>query len=75
MNIVDILFHVHPDLSGEQRTRIEETVSENNGVMSVHFNEKIIHELSVSYDPDAIKSETILEQIREWDKDAMMVGL
>lgn len=75
MNIADILFHVHPDLSEEQRTRIEETVSANNGVMSVHFSEKTIHELTVSYDPDAIKSDTILEQIREWDKDTMMAGL
>lgn len=75
MNIVDILFHVHPDLSEEQRTSIEEAVSANNGVMSVHFSEKHIHELTVAYDPDAIKSETILEQFREWDKDAMMAGL
>lgn len=75
MNIVDILFHVHPDLSDDVRTGIEESLSANNGVMTVHFNDKIVHELSVSYDPDAIKSATILAQIREWDKDAMMVGL
>lgn len=75
MNIVDILFHVHPDLSEEQRTSIEESVSENNGVMSVHFSDKHIHELTVSYDPDALKAEKLLEQIREWDKDAVMAGL
>jgi len=75
MNIVDVLFHVHPDLSVEQRTRIEETISANNGVMHVNFNDRFSHELNVSYDPDAIKAEVILEQIREWDKDVKMVGL
>lgn len=75
MNIADILVHIHPDLSAEDRSRIEETVSANNGVMSVHFSAEQIHEMTVSYDPDAINSQTILEQVREWDKDAMMAGL
>lgn len=75
MNIIDILYHVHPDLSEEQRTSIEEAVSEINGVMSVHFNNKNIHELSVAYDPDAIGADRILRQIREFDKAATMVGL
>ena len=38
MDIVDIMFHIHPDLSAEQRTRIEETISADEGVMSVHFS-------------------------------------
>lgn len=75
MNIVDILLHVHPDLSEDQRASIEETLSATNGIMTVHFSEKHIHELVVSYDPDAIKSQTILAQVREWDKDVMMAGL
>lgn len=75
MNIADVMIHVHPDLSAEQRSKIEEYVSSDNGVMSVHFNAEHVHELTVTYDPDAIKSAAILKQIREWDKDAVMVGL
>ena len=75
MKIVDILFHIHPDLSIDERMQIEDAVGSTNGVMSVHFSEKHPHELSVSYDPDAIKSEAILEQIREWDENAVMAGL
>ena len=75
MKIVDILFHIHPDLSVDQRMQIEDAVSTTNGVMTVHFSEQHPHELTVSYDPDAIKSEDILEQIREWDENAVMAGL
>ena len=75
MNIVDVLFHVHPDLSEDERMQIEETISADNGVMTVNFNSYNSHELTVSYDPDAIKAEAILEQIREWDKNATMAGL
>ena len=75
MKIVDILFHIHPDLPEDHRISLEETVSASNGVMHVNFNGKLIHELSVSYDPDAISADTILEQIREFDENAVMVGL
>lgn len=75
MKIVDILFHVHPDLSDEQRSHIEDTVAEYNGVMHAQFNKQLPHELNVSYDPDAVKSEALLKLIRDWDKDARMVGL
>ena len=75
MNIVDILFHIHPDLSEEQRSNIEDSISAQNGVMHVNFNDKVSHELSVSYDPDAITADSILAELREWDTNATMVGL
>ena len=75
MNIADIMIHVHPDLSSEQRAKIEETVSACKGVMSVHFCTEHTHELTVAYDPEVINSKTILEQIKQWDQEAVMVGL
>lgn len=75
MNIVDVLFHVHPELSEEQRINIEETLSSDNGVMHVQFDTQVGHELNVSYDPDAIRVETLLEQIRDWDDDVKMIRL
>ena len=75
MNTVDILFYLHPDLPDGQRSCIEETISANNGVMHVKFHDVLSHELNVSYDPDAIKAETLLEQIRKWDNNVKMIGL
>ena len=75
MDIVDIMIHVHPDLSAEQRAKVEETVGACDGVVSVHFSPEHTHELTVAYNPEAMNSTTILEQVRQWDKDAMMVGL
>lgn len=75
MNIADIMIHVHPDLSIEQRTTIEQTVSDNSGIVSVHFSPQHKHELTIAYDPETINSTAILEQVRQWDKEAMMAGL
>jgi len=75
MNIADILIHIHPELSVEQRTKVEEDVSNQNGVVSVHFSPEHQHELTIAYDPQSITSETILNIVRQWDKDAVMVGL
>jgi len=75
MNIADILIHVHPDLSSEQRAKIEQEVGAHEGVVSVHFSTEHTHELTVAYNPEAINSKTILEQVRQWDKEAMMAGL
>ena len=75
MNSVDILIHLHPDLSDEQRSKVEDAVGESNGVMHVKFNDKLPHELSVSYNPDAISVEALRRKIRDWDKDATLIGL
>jgi len=75
MDIVDILIHVHPDLQVEQRAKIEEALGSSGGVVSAHFSPEQMHELTVAYDPDVINSKTILEQVRQWDKDAVMAGL
>jgi len=75
MDIADILIHVHPDLLAEQRAELEEALSSSEGVVSVHFSPQHTHELTVAYDPKAINSETILEQARQWDQEAMMAGL
>ncbi|GBE08301.1 hypothetical protein BMS3Bbin11_00335 [bacterium BMS3Bbin11] len=75
MDIADILIHVHPDLVAEQREKVEEALRSNEGIVSVHFSSKHVHELTVAYNPDVINSATILEQIRQWDAAATMAGL
>lgn len=75
MDIADILIHVHPDLSVEQRTKIEDSIGTHDGVVSIHFSTEHPHELIAAYDPTTITSDSILHQVRQWDKEAMMAGL
>ena len=75
MNITDIMIHVHPELSAEQRTKVEEEVSSQDGVISVHFSPELQHEMTVAYNPESVTSETILSLVRQWDQDAVMIGL
>ena len=75
MNITDIMIHVHPELSADQRGKVEEEVSNQDGVISVHFSPELQHEMTVAYNPESVTSETILSLVRQWDQDAVMIGL
>lgn len=76
MKTVDILIHVHPELSTEARTKVEQEASTCNGVISAHFDHhKHPHALIVLYNPDAIQSEQILDVVKRRDPAATMVGL
>ena len=75
MHTIDTLFYIHPDLSEDQRISLEEMLSTTNGILHANLDRKNSHELSVSYDPDAVSSDTIRKQIRDWDKDARIVNL
>lgn len=75
MDITDILIHMHPELSGQQREKIEADVGACNGIVSVHFSSEHTHELIVAYDPQAITSQQILTLVRQWDTAATMMGL
>ena len=75
MGIADIVVHVHPELSAEDRALIEESVGGRNGVVAVHFFPGRPHTLAVAYNPQVIHSEEVLKQVRQWDREAMMAGL
>ncbi|MBD3609154.1 MAG: hypothetical protein HUJ30_01240 [Gammaproteobacteria bacterium] len=75
MNITDIMIHVHPELSAEQREHIEQEISSLDGIVSVHFSPQHHQELNIAYNPEAVNSTTILSMVRQWDQDAVMAGL
>lgn len=75
MDYADILIHVHPTLSAEQRAKIEEALSGSKGVVSAHFSPGHPHVLTVAYDPEAAQAGQLLQVVREWDQAATMVGL
>ena len=75
VSIADFVVHIHPELTADQRARIEEVVSSTDGVVSVHFSGEHPHALVVAYVPEAISSEAVLAEIRKWDANAVMASL
>lgn len=75
-NTVDMLIHVHPELSQEARAKIEQEVSACNGVITANFDHhKHPHALIVLYNPDVIQSRQMLDVVKRHDAAATMAGL
>ena len=76
MDTVDVLIHVHPELSPEARTKLELDVMANTGVIAANFDHhKHPHALTVLYNPDAVQSKQILDTVKLVDPSASMIGL
>lgn len=75
MDIADFVIHVHPELSAERRSKIEDELGACGGVVSVHFGRGHPHELVVAYDPQTINARQILDAVRKYDEAATMIGL
>ena len=75
VSIADIVVHLHPELSHDDRQVIEQELRALDGVVSVRFDhEDHPHALIVAYNPDAITSEKVLAEIRKHDSKAVMAG-
>ncbi|MDO8447836.1 MAG: hypothetical protein Q7T10_03420 [Rhodoferax sp.] len=76
MKAVDVLIHVHPELSPIDRAKVEQEVAASVGVISANFDKhERPHLLIVQYNPDALQSSQILEMVKRLDPDASLVGL
>jgi hypothetical protein len=76
MDTVDVLIHVHPELSQEARVKVEQEVMTCAGVIAANFDKhKSPHALTVLYNPDAVQDKQILEAVRRQDPAATLVGL
>ena len=76
MDTPDIMIYVHPELSVEGRSRVENEVMGCAGVIAAAFDHhKHPHALTVVYNPDATSGKQILDAVRKHDPAASMVGL
>ncbi len=76
INIADILVHLHPGSSCDDRDKVEQELRNHNGVISVHFSsDEHPYAVVVAYNKDIITSDEVLTEIRKCDKDAVKVGL
>ena len=76
INVADIVVHLHPESSCDDRNVIEQELRDHDGVISVHFDtDNHPHSLIVAYNPEAVSSEVLLEGIRKCDNQAVMAGI
>lgn len=76
ISIVDFVVHLHPESSCDDCEKIERDLRARDGVVSVHFSEKAHpHAMIVAYNPDAVSSGVLLDEIRKCDSRAVMAGL
>ena len=76
IHIADIVVHLHPESTRDDRGRIEEELRAHDGVVSVHFSEPDHpHAVVIAYDTDAVTSQDILADIRKSDSRAVMAGM
>ncbi len=68
-----IVVHVRPELSADDRAKLEKAVIANTGVIAADFDHHK-HELMVVYDA-ATTCEAILDVVRQTDPVATMIGL
>ena len=74
MDMADIVFNVHPDLSSKERARLEQSLRDYAGVISIHFSDEHPHLLKAVYDPDVTSSADLLVHIGERGVEAMKIG-
>lgn len=75
MDMVDILFYVHPSLSHTERDTLEENLRMYDGVLSAHFTQDKQHLLTVAYNPERITSAELLQHVDENGVEASWIGL
>jgi len=77
MHTVDIMIHLHPELSVDDRSKLVDDMLGNNGVVVASFDhhKEQPHALMVVYDPNAIHGRVILEVARKFDNAATIVGM
>ena len=74
--LADVVIHLHPQTSCDDRSKIERDLRARAGVVTVTFNEEQHpHALVVQYDSNQVNSQEVLEEVRKCDSDATMAGL
>jgi hypothetical protein len=65
-----IMIQTHPDLLQVQREKLVEEVRVFEGVIVARFNQRVTNWLFVLYDPKSINENSILNQVKQCDKNA-----
>ena len=62
----DIYVHLHDDSLSDSRDKVEKVLRDSSGVFTVHFDKDIYRNaMFVSYNPNVVSSEILLEIIKK----------
>ncbi|GMQ88873.1 MAG: hypothetical protein BMS9Abin09_0313 [Gammaproteobacteria bacterium] len=70
---VDVIVHVDDRLDQYSRSRMEDVVEREFGVVKARFNAERHHLMIVAYDPERISSTMILSNIKHQNVNAQLV--
>ena len=65
-----IMIQTHPDLLRVQREKLAEEIRVFEGVIVARFNQRVTNGLLVLIDPKSIIEKSILNQVKQCDKNA-----
>lgn len=75
MDLADFIINVHPELPMNERAQLENEISHMGGVVSACFSPGHPHMMTVTYNPDAVSSGTVLARVGARGIEASKVGL
>ncbi len=75
MDMVDILINVHPNLSNEERSQLDDELRSVEGIISVHFSTEHPHLMTLEYNPEKTSSDILLKHVGERGVEASKIGL
>lgn len=74
-NVADVIVHIDETLPLDQLKKIEDHIHNMGGVVSASNREATPHLISVTYDPEKVKSHDILVKVESEGVHAELVGL
>ena len=75
INIADVIVHVDETLPPDQLKTLEDHIHKMGGVVSASNRDATPHLISVTYDPEKVKSHDILVKVESEGVHAELVGL
>ena len=73
--MVDVLIHIDPETSHDERENLRDLILSQNGVDAAAYHDDKPHLIIVEYDPDQVTSEKLLEVVTNKGIHAELVGL
>ncbi|WP_455202541.1 hypothetical protein [Kaarinaea lacus] len=70
-----ILIRIEKALSADRRQQVQDTVSDQPGVLDIQNSKRLPHVILVEYDALRISALKILQSVRNQDKSAFMVAM
>lgn len=75
MSLADFLINVRPELPMNERAQLEDELCRMGGVVSACFSPGHPHIMTVTYNPDAVSSGTVLARVGARGIAASKVGM